>query len=66
MWIYALANVALCAFAILVPSHSGLLALAATSFFMSLMFPTIFALSIKNLIRNLFLRRCVERKKEGD
>lgn len=49
MWIYALANVALCAFAILVPSHSGLLALAATSFFMSLMFPTIFALSIKNL-----------------
>nr|AEP84407.1 L-fucose permease [bacterium enrichment culture clone g13] len=49
MWIYALANVALCAFAILVPGHSGLLALAATSFFMSLMFPTIFALSIKNL-----------------
>lgn len=49
MWVYALANVALCAYAILVPSHSGLLALAATSFFMSLMFPTIFALSIKNL-----------------
>lgn len=49
MWIYALANVALCAVAILVPSHSGLLALAATSFFMSLMFPTIFALSVKNL-----------------
>lgn len=49
MWIYALANVALCAFAILVPNHSGLLALAATSFFMSLMFPTIFALSVKNL-----------------
>jgi FHS family L-fucose permease-like MFS transporter len=49
MWIYALANIALCAFAILVPSHSGLLALAATSFFMSLMFPTIFALSVKNL-----------------
>lgn len=49
MWIYALANIALCAYAILFPSHSGLLALAATSFFMSLMFPTIFALSIKNL-----------------
>ncbi len=49
MWVYALANIALCAYAILVPSHSGLLALAATSFFMSLMFPTIFALSIKNL-----------------
>lgn len=49
MWLYALANIALCAYAILVPGHSGLLALAATSFFMSLMFPTIFALSIKNL-----------------
>ena len=49
MWIYALANFALCAYAILLPSHSGLLALAATSFFMSLMFPTIFALSVKNL-----------------
>lgn len=49
MWIYSLANIALCAYAILVPNHSGLLALAATSFFMSLMFPTIFALSVKNL-----------------
>ena len=49
MWLYALANIALCAYAMLFPSHSGLLALAATSFFMSLMFPTIFALSIKNL-----------------
>lgn len=49
MWIYALASIVLCAYAMLVPSHSGLLALAATSFFMSLMFPTIFALSIKNL-----------------
>lgn len=49
MWVYALANIALCTYAMLVPSHSGLLALAATSFFMSLMFPTIFALSIKNL-----------------
>ncbi len=49
MWVYALASLTLCAYAMLVPSHSGLLALAATSFFMSLMFPTIFALSIKNL-----------------
>lgn len=49
MWIYALANVVLCAYAILLPGYSGLLALAATSFFMSLMFPTIFALSVKNL-----------------
>ena len=49
MWIYALANVALCAYAMLAPGLSGLLALAATSFFMSLMFPTIFALSVKDL-----------------
>lgn len=49
MWLYALANVLLCAYAILVPGFSGLLALVATSFFMSLMFPTIFALSVKNL-----------------
>ncbi|MDR7091669.1 L-fucose:H+ symporter permease [Cellvibrio fibrivorans] len=49
MWLYALANIALCTYAMLVPGHTGLLALAATSFFMSLMFPTIFALSIKNL-----------------
>jgi FHS family L-fucose permease-like MFS transporter len=49
MWLYALANITLCAYAMLVPGHTGLLALAATSFFMSLMFPTIFALSIKNL-----------------
>jgi len=49
MWLYALANITLCAYAMLVPGHTGLLALAATSFFMSLMFPTIFALSVKNL-----------------
>ncbi|MDO8344880.1 MAG: L-fucose:H+ symporter permease [Cellvibrio sp.] len=49
MWLYAIANIALCAYAMLVPNYSGLLALAATSFFMSLMFPTIFALSVKNL-----------------
>lgn len=49
MWVYALINVLLCAFAIVHPGHTGLLALVATSFFMSLMFPTIFALSLKNL-----------------
>lgn len=49
MLFYALANVALCAVAILLPNQAGLLALAATSFFMSLMFPTIFALGIKDL-----------------
>jgi FHS family L-fucose permease-like MFS transporter len=49
MWLYASINVLLCAYAILFPSYSGLLALVTTSFFMSLMFPTIFALSVKNL-----------------
>lgn len=49
MWIYALINILLCGYAILVPNHSGLLALTATSFFMSLMFPTIFALGLRNL-----------------
>ena len=49
MLFYALANVALCTLAILLPNQAGLLALAATSFFMSLMFPTIFALGIKDL-----------------
>ncbi|HEY8941047.1 MAG TPA: L-fucose:H+ symporter permease [Cellvibrio sp.] len=49
MWVYAAINVVLCAFASLQPGHSGLVALTATSFFMSLMFPTIFALSLKGL-----------------
>jgi FHS family L-fucose permease-like MFS transporter len=49
MFIYALANVVLCTVAILSPNFIGMLALVATSFFMSLMFPTIFALTIKNL-----------------
>jgi MFS transporter, FHS family, L-fucose permease len=46
---YALANVALVAFSILHPGWAGLWALFATSFFMSLMFPTIFALGLKGL-----------------
>ena len=49
MWVYAVVNVVLCAYAIVQPGHGGLLALTATSFFMSLMFPTIFALSLKGL-----------------
>lgn len=49
MWIFSFINVVLCAYAILQPGYSGLLALTATSFFMSLMFPTIFALSLKGL-----------------
>ena len=46
---YAMVNVALVAFAMLRPSWTGLWALFATSFFMSLMFPTIFALGLKGL-----------------
>jgi MFS transporter, FHS family, L-fucose permease len=49
MMVYALINVFLCALAVLFSSHLGMLAVVATSFFMSLMFPTIFALSIKGL-----------------
>jgi MFS transporter, FHS family, L-fucose permease len=46
---YAIVNVLLVAFGILRPGWSGLWALFATSFFMSLMFPTIFALGLKGL-----------------
>jgi FHS family L-fucose permease-like MFS transporter len=49
MGAYSIANVALCAAAILVPGFIGGWALVATSFFMSLMFPTIFALGVKGL-----------------
>lgn len=46
---YALINVLLCLYALVWPGYFGLWALVATSFFMSLMFPTIFSLSIKHL-----------------
>jgi MFS transporter, FHS family, L-fucose permease len=46
---YAMVNVALLAFGILRPGWAGLWAIFATSFFMSLMFPTIFALGLKGL-----------------
>lgn len=49
MLVYALISVALCVVAIVLPTQLGLLALVFTGFFMSLMFPTIFALSIKGL-----------------
>jgi len=49
MFAYALVSVVLCAVAILIPNLIGMFAVVATSFFMSLMFPTIFALTIKNL-----------------
>jgi FHS family L-fucose permease-like MFS transporter len=49
MGIYAVANVALVSIGVLHPGWVGLWAIFLTSFFMSLMFPTIFALGIKGL-----------------
>lgn len=49
MGVYALINVALVTGAILFPGWGGVGAVFLTSFFMSLMFPTIFALGIKEL-----------------
>jgi FHS family L-fucose permease-like MFS transporter len=46
---YALVNVALLAFGVLRPGWAGMWSLFLTSFFMSLMFPTIFALGLKRL-----------------
>jgi MFS transporter, FHS family, L-fucose permease len=46
---FAVANVALVAFGVLRPGWTGLWAILLTSFFMSLMFPTIFALGLKGL-----------------
>ena len=47
--VYAIANVALLGFGVLDPGWAGLWAIFLTSFFMSLMFPTIFALGLKGL-----------------
>jgi MFS transporter, FHS family, L-fucose permease len=49
MGVYAFINVALVTAAILFPGWGGVGAVFLTSFFMSLMFPTIFALGIKEL-----------------
>ena len=49
MAVFAAANVGLTLVAVALGGHLGLLALASTSFFMSIMFPTIFASSIKGL-----------------
>jgi FHS family L-fucose permease-like MFS transporter len=49
MGYYSLVNVALVAIAILFPGWVGLFAMFFTSFFMSIMFPTIFALGLKGL-----------------
>ena len=49
MGIYSLVNVVLVAIGVLLPGWIGLWAVFLTSFFMSLMFPTIFALGLKGL-----------------
>ncbi len=49
MGIYAVSNVALLAVAIVFPGWIGLWAIFLTSFFMSVMFPTIFALGLRGL-----------------
>lgn len=49
MGMYAVANIALVSFGILSPGWPGLWAILLTSFFMSMMFPTIFALGLKGL-----------------
>jgi FHS family L-fucose permease-like MFS transporter len=52
MGIFALINVALVAIGIALPGWIGLWAILITSFFMSLMFPTIFALGLNGLGKN--------------
>jgi len=49
MAFYSTANVLLCLIGMFVPNWTGMIAVLLTSFFMSLMFPTIFALGIKGL-----------------
>jgi FHS family L-fucose permease-like MFS transporter len=49
MGIYCVINIVLVATAVFFPSGVGAWSLIATSFFMSLMFPTIFALGVKGL-----------------
>ena len=49
MRFYAIINIALVLFAVARPGMAGAMALLITSFFMSIMFPTIFALGVKGL-----------------
>ena len=49
MGIFSVVNILLVAVCVLFPGWIGVWAIFATSFFMSLMYPTIFALSIKQL-----------------
>ena len=52
MGLYALFNIALLIVGVLLPGWVGLWAIFLTSFFMSVMYPTIFALGIEGLGRN--------------
>lgn len=52
MGLYSIINVILVGFSILIPGWIGMWAIFLTSFFMSLMYPTIFAISIKDLGEN--------------
>jgi MFS transporter, FHS family, L-fucose permease len=52
MSIYGTANIILVLIAVLIPGWAGVWSIFLTSFFMSLMFPTIFALGIKGLGEN--------------
>ena len=47
--LYAMINIVLVVFAVIRPGMAGGMALLVTSFFMSIMFPTIFALGVKDL-----------------
>ena len=49
MGLYSIINIGLVLISILLPGWVGMIAVFLTSFFMSLMFPTIFALGVKNL-----------------
>lgn len=49
LWIYATINLILIATALIFPGTIGLWALVGTSFFMSIMYPTIFSLGIRDL-----------------
>ena len=49
LWIYAVINLVLVAVALVFPGTIGLWALVGTSFFMSIMYPTIFSLGIRGL-----------------
>ena len=52
MGVYALANICLVGVGVACPGWVGLWSIFLTSFFMSLMFPTIFALGLKELGSN--------------